>query len=1123
MGTKGKTIEVFGFGREVSAGEVKEFMENHTGEGTVSKVRISKPKYEKSRLTSARVEFRSKVAAEYVVEKAEAEERLWFGRWYLKARRVEREREREMRVERLERLEKVRVQLGSVIWKDEMRVIWRGEDWSVEYGNGMRKLWFYLSYGVEDDDYKMELRFENILGVQLRCPHNSSSNLFLIQLQGAPRIFKKCPSSSSSSSSQFYSKESTGFRWIRDVDFTPSSCIGQSFALCFEVSPGDQLPSFFQTLVGYKEIYGPFKLSTGSAFSSTSNLVPIVTPPQPFHIPYKILFKINALVQHGYLPGSALDDKFFRLVDPTRFRSDYIEYALEKLFSLKECCYEPQKWLKQQYLSFCSSMQLPWKANISLDDSLVYVHRVQITPAKVYFRGPEANLSNRVVRRFIDDIDNFLRVSFVDEELDKIYSSDLSPRTSTEKIERTRVYDRILSVLRNGIVIGGKKFEFLAFSASQLRENSFWMFASREGLNAADIREWMGDFREIRNVAKYAARLGQSFGSSRKTLCVEENEIEVIPDVEVERKNIKYCFSDGIGKISEALAEMVAEKCGLISHTPSAFQIRYAGYKGVVAVDPTSKKKLSLRKSMLKYMSLDTQLDVLSWSKYQPCFLNRQVINLLSTLGIQDDVFVKQQKKAVDQLDSILRDPSKALEVLELMSPGEMTSVLKDMLLFYNPHEEPFLNMMLRTFRADKLLDLRTKSRIFVPEGRTMMGCLDETRTLEYGQVFIHCSVPGRSSESNFVVKGKVVVAKNPCLHPGDVRVLDAVDVKTLHHMVDCVVFPQKGKRPHPNECSGSDLDGDLYFVCWDPELTCIRPIKPMSYEPAPTIQLDHDVTIEEVQEYFANYMVNDGLGGIANAHTVFADKKPKKAMSAECIELAKLFSIAVDFPKTGVPANLPRSLRVHEYPDFMEKPNKRTYTSNGVIGKLFRGVKDVSSDINNIETFTREVAAKCYDPDMEVMGFENYLSEAFDYKSMYDFKLGNLMDYYGIETEPELVSGNILRMGKSFDKRNDMEQISLAMRSLRKEARGWFNEKGSKSIYNNNKDEDDEYAKASAWYHVTYHPNFWGRYNEGMQRDHFLSFPWCVSEKLIQIKREKMESSPVSSLIHKFGKLSFY
>ncbi|CAK9311357.1 unnamed protein product [Citrullus colocynthis] len=1119
----GKTIEIYGFRPEVTVDEVKEFLENHTGDGTVSTVRISKPKDEKARFTFATVRFGSKLAAEYIVAKATAaEKQLWFRGWYLKARDVERSVAPARGGGEMERMEDVKAHLGSLISEETMRVIWERKNWSVEFGNGVRKLCFYLSYELHD--YKMELCFQNILSVELRCPLNQPSKFFLIQLQGAPRIFKKIPSSSSS---RFYSKESIGSRWIRDVDFTPSSCIGQSFAICLQLSPGRHLPPFFQTLVGYKETYAPFILQTGSSFSSISNLVPIITPPHDFDIPYEILFKINNLVQHGYLPGPTLDDEFFQLVDPSRFRRDFVEHALEKLFNLKECCYEPQKWLKRQYLSFYTSNQLPWKPNISLDDGLVYVHRVQITPSKVYFRGPEANLSNRVVRRFIDDIDNFLRVSLVDEELDKLHSIDLSPRSSSaENSEKTKVYDRVLSVLRNGIVIGDKKFEFLAFSASQLRENSFWMFASREGLSAADIREWMGDFSQIRNVAKYAARLGQSFGSSKKTLCVEEHEIEVIPDVEVENKENMYCFSDGIGKISKTLAEKVAEKCGLVSHTPSAFQIRYAGYKGVVAIDPTSKKKLSLRKSMLKYMSLDTQLDVLLWSKYQPCFLNRQVINLLSTLGIEDGVFVKKQKEAIDQLDSILEDPSRALEVLELMSPGEMTCILKELLLFYKPNKEPFLNMMLRTFRADKLLDLRTKSRIFVPKGRTMMGCLDETRTLEYGQVFVHCSVPGRSNENNFVVKGKVVVAKNPCLHPGDVRVLDAVDVNALHHMVDCVVFPQKGKRPHTNECSGSDLDGDLYFVCWDPKLTCIKPVKPMSYKPAPTMQLDHDVTIEEVQEYFANYMVNDSLGAIANAHTVFADKNPKKAMSVECIKLAKLFSIAVDFPKTGVPANLPRNLRVHKYPDFMEKPNKQTYVSNGVLGKLFRGVKDVSSDVNTLEIFTREVATKCYDPDMEVDGFEKYLREASDYKTRYDFKLGNLMDYYGIKTEPELVSGNILRMGKSFDKRNDLEQINCAMKSLRKEVRAWFNEKGSKSTYDNNKDEDEEYAKASAWYHVTYHPDYWGRYNEGMQRDHFLSFPWCVGDKLIQIKREKtslMNSSPMSSLIHKFGELSLY
>ena len=98
----------------------------------------------------------------------------------------------------------------------------------------------------------------------------------------------------------------------------------------------------------------------------------------------------------------------------------------------------------------------------------------------------------------------------------------------------------------------------------------------------------MGDFHEIRNVAKYAARLGQSFGSSRETVSISRQEVENILDVEVVRNGIPYCFSEGIGKISAELAREVATKCGLENSVPSAFQIRYGGYKGVVAVDLTS-------------------------------------------------------------------------------------------------------------------------------------------------------------------------------------------------------------------------------------------------------------------------------------------------------------------------------------------------------------------------------------------------------------------------------------------------------------------------------------------------------------------------------------------------------
>lgn len=610
-----------------------------------------------------------------------------------------------------------------------------------------------------------------------------------------------------------YCKDAFDDKGVRTTDFTQSCSIGQSSAMCLELPCNCDLPDFHVNFPYYMEDENGFTLQTGSTFSQSSDLVPIVAPPQGLELPYEILFKVSSLVQNGCLSGPTLDKTFFRMVDPRFTPAGHIERALEKLYHNRECCYAPVKWLNEQFSRYRSGMKYPRSPAISLDGGLVYVRRVQVTPSKVYFCGPEVNVSNIVLRNYHEHIDNFIRVSFVDENWEKIRSADLSSRIiSSHGIEkRTGLYRRVLSTLRKGIVIGDKKFDFLAFSSSQLRDNSAWMFASVGMVTASRIREWMGDFREIRNVAKYAARLGQSFGSSTETLNVYTHEIELIPDIEIESYEAKYTFSDGIGKISSEFAHEVASKCGLEGFTPSAFQVRYGGYKGVVAVDPTSKKKLSLRGSMCKFKSQNTKLDVLAWSKYQPCFLNRQVISLLSTLGVGDYVFEKKQKEVIEQLDLSLSDPLRAYETLEIMSPGESTNILKEMLLCgYKPDQEPFLSMMLQTFRASKLYELRTRTRIFIPRGRSMIGCLDERRILDYGQVFIQVSSVGskhfhgdsfsklslKGSDGNsFIVVGKVVVAKNPCLHPGDVRVLWAVDVPALHHMVDCVVFPQKGKR----------------------------------------------------------------------------------------------------------------------------------------------------------------------------------------------------------------------------------------------------------------------------------------------------------------------------------------
>lgn len=475
--------------------------------------------------------------------------------------------------------------------------------------------------------------------------------------------------------------------WVRATDFTPKNSIGQCLVYILELpstTAAADLIDVFKKLADYElASYPPLIqeliLQKGDSFATSQILVPIVNTPPGITVTFELMYKVNQLVQTSKLSGPTLDHSFYNLLQSHVTPLEHVKLIMDKLGQSADLCLDPAKYVKAE-LEKLQESESGAPYSIKLAEGLIWVRRVLVTPTRLYCMGPEVDTSNRVTRHFVNHLDRFLRVSFVDENKEPMLSTVLSVPTKGGaqagiEAERSEVYGRILKVLKEGLTIGSQKYEFLAFSSSQLREQSVWMFSSDGSLTADSIRTWMGDFLNFRNVAKCAARMGQCFSSSTPTLEVQPHEVEEIPDIEREDEFglSTYCFSDGIGKISKEFAGEVAKKCrvdklqtGII---PSAYQIRYGGYKGVVAVDPKSRFKLSLRPSMRKFASKHVGLDVLNTSRFLPSYLNRQIISLLSTLGVDDKMFEQMQSRVVSELDDMLKDPDVALEVLQVENP----------------------------------------------------------------------------------------------------------------------------------------------------------------------------------------------------------------------------------------------------------------------------------------------------------------------------------------------------------------------------------------------------------------------------------------------------------------------
>jgi hypothetical protein len=161
-------------------------------------------------------------------------------------------------------------------------------------------------------------------------------------------------------------------------------------------------------------------------------------------------------------------------------------------------------------------------------------------------------------------------------------------------------YGKILR--ETGLKIGGRRYWFLAYSQSALKEHSVWFMRpfrneDRVLVDPAFIIDSLGDFdnatdsKLIYCPGRYGARISQAFTSTDSGVSIQPEEIQEVPDIEVPKvsgdpSSGKWNFTDGVGTVSPELAKQIWDtmrarrrSARRVRIYPKCFQIRFQGCK----------------------------------------------------------------------------------------------------------------------------------------------------------------------------------------------------------------------------------------------------------------------------------------------------------------------------------------------------------------------------------------------------------------------------------------------------------------------------------------------------------------------------------------------------------------
>jgi hypothetical protein len=257
-------------------------------------------------------------------------------------------------------------------------------------------------------------------------------------------------------------------------------------------------------------------------------------------------------------------------------------------------------------------------------------------------------------------------------------------------------------------------------------------------------------------------------------------------------------------------------------YIPSAFQIRYRGFKGMLVVNKElTGNTIQFTRSMQKFEStIDQHIFVVGVSQPAPptVLSSELVIMFEGCSSKQEALFEYLRRFLVDEridngnqsLVSLMRNPRTFLKYMKV----------EDYIIERCCGEYPDAHLSQLPVFASRILSLNAS----LPNSAHLYGVADYSKKLLPNEVFLN--VDGLESGA------LVVITKTPALRKSDLRVFKAVtDCAELNHLRDVVVFSTRSDDLVSNQLSNADLDGDHFYIVWDPDLVSLLDTAEMARE----------------------------------------------------------------------------------------------------------------------------------------------------------------------------------------------------------------------------------------------------------------------------------------------------